>query len=89
MTKKCWYINTPALNNSESGALCKQKNSEKFLTSNLAWPKKVGVWIPLPWQIQSPECSVNEKIPKNLVSPNKIGAQTPPLKNSESTVLCN
>ena len=62
MTKKSLYPNPPALNNSESGVLCKQKNSEKFLTSNLAWPKKVGTQTPLPWKIQSPECSVKEKI---------------------------
>ena len=44
---------------------------------------------PLSWTIHNPECSVNEKIPKNLVWPKKVGALTPPLKNSESTVLCN
>ena len=41
VTKKCWYKDTPS-ENSESRVLCKWKNSEKFLSSNLALPKKVG-----------------------------------------------
>ena len=53
--------------NSESRVLCKQKNSEKFLTSNLAWPKNVDDQIHShPKKIQSPECSVKEKILKTF-----------------------
>ena len=36
----------PLFKNSESRAFCKWKNSEKFLTSNLVWPKKDGVQTP-------------------------------------------
>ena len=113
--------------NSDSVALCKLKNSKKYLTSNLTLPKKVGDRRPPVLKIQSPECSVNEKIPKffnlkfsmtkkswcpdipcekfkihNVLSSKKfwkffylkfsvtkkVGAQTLPLKNSESRAHC-
>ena len=54
-------------NNSESRVLSKGKNSENVLTSNLAWPKNVDDQThPQPKNIQSPECSVKEKILKNF-----------------------
>ena len=52
---------------SDFWGLSKGKNSEKFLTSNLQWPKKVGAWTnPKPRKIQRPEHLVKEKILKNF-----------------------
>ena len=61
------------------------KTFQKIFTSNLTWLEKVHSQTPSPeqkklvpghtlWKIQSLECSVNQKIPKNLVSPKKVGA---------------
>ena len=44
MTKKSWCPDHSIVNYSESRALCKWKNFEKLLTSNLVWQKKVGAW---------------------------------------------
>ena len=60
--QKKFIPRTPPLTNSEFRVHCKWKNFEKFLTSNLAWPKKVSAQITLSWTIQSPEHFVNEKI---------------------------
>ena len=55
----------PPLTILESRALSKEKNSEKFLVSNLEWPKKFGIWTP-PSKKFSWEYSVTEKILKKF-----------------------
>ena len=90
MTKKKWC--PEPLWKIQTRELDTGKNSKKFLTSNLTWPKKVGALTPLPRQIQSPECSVNKKFRKlfdlKFSMTNKISCKVPPTKNSESTVFC-
>ena len=60
MTKKNWCLDYP-FQKIQSRALSKGKNSENILTSNLAWPKKVGAQNPPPQKFQSPEHLVKEK----------------------------
>ena len=55
----------PPLTILESRALSKEKNSEKFLVSNLERPKKFGIWTP-PSKKFSWEYSVTEKILKKF-----------------------
>ena len=69
--------------NSESRVLSKQKNSEKFLTSNLAWPKNVDDQTH-PHPKNNSESRVLSKgknsenfLTSNLVCPKKDGAQIP------------
>ena len=58
----------PSPKNWNSRVLYKGKNSEIFLTSNLAWPKIVGAQIPPPKISESRVVGKGKKIPKNFCS---------------------
>ena len=63
----------------------KWKNSEKSLTSNLVWSKKVGVQTPPPKNLESTPLGKQENFKHyfglKIAMIKKIGPQ-PPLKNS-------
>ena len=71
----------PPPKNSESRVLCKWKNSENFLTSNLAGPKKFGFWTPFQ-KIQSRALRKGKNSEKFLISnltwPKEVGVWTLP-----------
>ena len=91
MTKKKLLLRL-TLQNIHTPQYSKLKKSKKFLTSNLAWPKKVGAQTA---PVKNSESRVlgkwsnSEKfLTSNLVWPKKFGTWTPLVKNSESRALC-
>ena len=75
--------------NIQSSESSVNKKLPKIFNLKFSMTRKMSFPDPLHLTIQSPGCSVKEKIPKNVAWPKKVGAQTPSLKNSESRVLCN
>ena len=90
--QKNLVLRFPLQKNSKSTVFCKWKNSEKFFTTNLAGPKKVGAQTP---PVKNSEyrtlCKlINSKkiLTSNLEWPNKLDTWTPPVKNLKSRTLC-